>query len=54
MSKVNINLTNFCFNKKYINSYFIIFIDKKLRISLFINNRNTFTILINELICNII
>lgn len=54
MSKANIDLIKFYFFKKFIASYFIVFIDKKLRISLFINNKNAFAILANELINNIV
>lgn len=54
MLKRNINLIKFYFDKKYINSYFIIFINKKLKIFSFANNRNAFIILTNKLIDNII
>lgn len=54
MPKVGVDLTKFCFDQKYTDSYLIVSIDKKPKMSLFANNRNPFTILINKLIGNIV
>lgn len=54
MFKKNINLIKSFFNKKYIDSNLIIFINKKQKIILFFNNKHIFINLINKLISNII
>ena len=54
MLKVSINLTKFYFYKIYTHSYLIIFIDKKLKMSLFAKNRDAFIILANKQVSNII
>lgn len=50
MPKTNIDLTKFCFNEKYADSHLIVVINKKSKISLFVNNRDALTILTNKLI----
>ena len=54
MAKVRIYLTNLYFGEKYISSYFIVFIDKKPKMSPFANNKYIFIVLTNKLIDNII
>ena len=54
MSKANINLIKFRFYEKYAQSYFIVFIDKELKMFLFAKNRDIFAILANELVGNVI
>ena len=47
------DLTKYYFCKKYIQSYYVIFIDKESKISQFIKNWNAFAILAIEFVGNI-
>lgn len=48
------DLIKFHFDEKYTYSNLIIFIDKKLKISLFAKHWDTFAILVNKLMNNVV